>query len=234
MNSFDAGLLHWLNQFAGRWPTFDFLVAKVSNSVMLKGEGLMLVLWWYWFAPSKPARKNHEIIVSTILSAAAAIAVARLLAHFLPFRHRPAFNPDFHFLSPFTDAKEQLRDWSAFPSDHAMLFSAMATGLLFISRRIGAAVWAYWVIVIGLPRAYLGLHHPTDLIAGAVLGGVLAALGARAGNRERLARAPLAWHDAHPASFYACFFLFSFQLSTMFDEAKGILHGLLQLARHSQ
>lgn len=234
VNAFDAGLLHWLNQFAGRWPVFDLLVAKISDSALLKGEGLMLVLWWYWFAPSKPAKKNREVIVATIVSAAAAIAVARLMAHFLPFRTRPAFNPDFHFLSPFTDPKEALRSWSAFPSDHAMLFSAMATGLLFISRRVGAAAWAYWILVVGLPRAYLGLHHPTDLIAGGVLGGVLAALGAREGTRERLAAPALRWEAAHQASFYAFFFLFSFQLASMFDEAKGILHVLLGLLKHAR
>jgi len=191
------------------------------------------VLCWYWFAPSKPPRKNREIIVATIFSAAAAIVLGRALAHFLPFRIRPLFNPALAFVAPYSEGDWKLRDWSAFPSDHAMLFAAMATGLLALSRRVGAAAWAYWIIVIGLPRAYLGLHHPTDLLAGGLLGGALAWLANREPARQRLAKAPLAWLDAHPASFYACFFLLSFQIATMFDEARSTLSALVKLlGRH--
>ena len=230
MNSFDAASLHWLNQFVARSVLFDRTAGYISDSYLFKGEFLMILIWWVWFSPSKPVRKNREIIVTTIFSAAAAIILGRTLAHFLPFRVRPLFDPLFHF--PTDSAAQEhakLRDWSAFPSDHAMLFAAMATGLVFASRRIGALAWAYWVIVIGFPRAYLGLHHPTDLIAGGALGATISWAANQARFRARLGRWPLVWADAHPGSFYACFFLFSFQLATMFDEPREIFHGIAKL-----
>ncbi|HAM35207.1 MAG TPA: phosphoesterase [Elusimicrobia bacterium] len=221
MNSFDSGVLLWLNQFARHSDALDAAVYFLSDSRFLKGEVMMLVLWWFWNSPSKPVDKNREIIVSTILSAAAAILLGRFLAHFLPFRARPIFNPSLGFVPPFYAEKEiQMRDWSAFPSDHAMLFAALTTGMIFLARRFGAAAYAYWFVIIGLPRLYLGLHYPTDIIAGGALGTAMACLANRRQWRCRIARLPLAWSRAHPSSFYAFFFLISYQVATMFYEPR--------------
>jgi membrane-associated phospholipid phosphatase len=225
MNAFDAAILHRFSAMGGRHPVFDHAVSFMSASYLVKGEAMMFAIWWFWFAPSKPPRRRREIIVSTIAAAAAAIVLGRFLAHFLPFRIRPVYNPEFAFGA----SGAKLRDWSAFPSDHAMLFAAVATGFLYISRRLGAAVWLYVIAFVLFPRAYLGLHHPTDLIAGAALGAAIAWIANRGRNPERLAAAPLAWLDAHPSSFYACLFLASFQIATMFDEPQMILRSLIKL-----
>ena len=57
----------------------------------------------------------------------------------------------------------------SFPSDHATAAFAIAFGILFITRRAG---WVFlaWAVLIGVSRVLAGMHHPTDVIAGAPVG----------------------------------------------------------------
>ena len=131
MNRFDSSLLLWANSFVGRWPHFDNAVVYLSNSELAKGQLFMLLFWWFWFAQEPRRKRNREIIAATFVAAFAAIVLGRVLAAFLPFRVRPSFNKELGFVSlPGTDWS---RSWSSFPSDHAMLFAALATGLFDIS-----------------------------------------------------------------------------------------------------
>lgn len=84
---------------------------------------------------------------------------------------------------------------SDFPSGHATLSSAVyfAAALLAgpksvprTARRLLLSVAAFVVIVIGFSRLYLGLHYPTDVLAGWCVGGawVLALFPALADARQ--------------------------------------------------
>ena len=57
----------------------------------------------------------------------------------------------------------------SFPSDHATAAFAISFGILFVARRTG---WLFlaWATLIGISRVLAGMHYPTDVIAGAVVG----------------------------------------------------------------
>ena len=125
-------------------------------------------------------------------------ARVRLLAQVLPFRVRPIYNPDLHLHFPSAGLRAAtLQAWSSFPSDHAMLWMAIATGIFIIARRVGVFALLYAVVFICVPRAYLGFHYPTDLIAGAAIGIALAWL-TRDAIRSRFAPQVLAMISASP------------------------------------
>src|SRR5690606_22988918 len=98
------------------------------------------------------------------------ILLARVLALTLPFRLRPLHNPPDGFSMPFEISTKYADGMSSFPSDHAALFFALATGVYLISKRAGILALIYALVVICLPRIYLGIHYPSDILGGATLG----------------------------------------------------------------
>lgn len=220
MNSFDASLLHALNQFAFRSELFDRMAMATTQFYLLRGVPLVAILWWLWFDGTDPAQRerNREIIVATVVAGLCALAIGRLLAHWVPFRLRPFANPQLGLHFPMS-SEDRIRTWSAFPSDHAMLWFAIATGIWVASKRIGTAALLYTLLCICLSRVYVGLHHPTDILGGAVIGIAVCLCMTRPVCRRLLSKPFLAMSRRYEAAFYACMFLLSFGLATHFDEA---------------
>jgi undecaprenyl-diphosphatase len=75
----------------------------------------------------------------------------------------------------------------SFPSGHATVSFACATVLAFAIPRFVVPLYAL-AALIAFSRVYVGVHYPTDVIAGAVLGILLAtALRMLAAARRRSA-----------------------------------------------
>ena len=70
----------------------------------------------------------------------------------------------------------------SFPSDHAAAAFAIAFAVLAFSRYGGAAFLAV-ATLIGLTRIALGLHYPSDVLAGIVVGWAAALLVTRVAQR---------------------------------------------------
>lgn len=108
-------------------------------------------------------RRWKRATVAALLSASLALlanqAIASLWDRPRPFAAHPLST--HLFAAPSTDP--------SFPSDHAAAAFAIAVAVLAFSRAAGSAFLAT-ATLIAVSRVVVGLHYPSDVLAGAVVG----------------------------------------------------------------
>jgi undecaprenyl-diphosphatase len=223
MNIIDSTILTYVNQLSQHSLVLDRSIELIANNHLLKGGVIVTIIWWLWFKNDEFQSDNRERIIATLVGSIAGIALARFLALTLPFRLRPIHEKGLTFILPYGVSPNTLDGWSSFPSDHAVLFFALSTGLLFVSKKLGTLALFYSALFIAFPRMYLGLHYPTDIIAGAFIGIIIALLSNIYLIKNIRLKSIAHWSYSNPSPFYALFFLFSYQIADMFDSSRAVI-----------
>jgi undecaprenyl-diphosphatase len=233
LNRLDFPIDHWLNGHFGKHAAFDGAIGFVSGSALINGALILGLFWWSWHKSSDPAarRRDREHVVATLFAGAFAFFLARMLVIILPFRVRPRLEPALHFVLPAGWNGALSTDWSSFPCDNAMMFIALAVGLCFVSRAIGVLAIVFVLAVNCFPPVYMGMHYPSDVLVGLVLGAVLGCLLNVGSAPRRIAGPVLRCEARWPGGFYAVLFLFSFEAATQFTSVRSILQGVAHVAQ---
>jgi undecaprenyl-diphosphatase len=232
MLEFDITLLNLLNSQIGKSPALDQVAVYLSGANLFKATPMVFLLWGLWFSRSGDQERRRRDVILVFLGSFVALATARLLALVLPFRVRPLHNPDLLLRIPEEMERGLLETWSSLPSDHAALAFALATGIFLIHRSFGVLALLHATLIICLPRAYLSLHYPTDLIVGAIVGMAAVWITLRMSNAHALAAGNMRFEEERPASFYILFLFIVSQMLEMFDGVRGLAHVLLHAAKN--
>ena len=149
----DEKILQTINGFST--PFFDSFFVIVTQlggvlGIITISVGLLSILGL------RHKYKQALIIGSTVAGAALLNLVLKLLFE----RARP-------------DLWEQLvvETSFSFPSGHAMISAAIALSVIYVCwktryRYPALIIGSLFIIIIGLSRLYLGVHYPTDILAG--------------------------------------------------------------------
>jgi undecaprenyl-diphosphatase len=144
----------------GRDGLDDFVAGFASWSVPLFAAATLSL--WLLDRPGDPVR--WKLAAACACAATGLGLLVNQLIGRIWFRERPfAAHPAHTVL-----LVQRSRDPS-FPSDHATAAFAIAFVVLFFSLRVGA-VFIAWAAAIGLSRILVGLHYPSDALAGAGIG----------------------------------------------------------------
>ena len=158
----DVGILRALE--SARTPTWDWLMLLIT--FIGKGEfttvGVALLVFWLWLV------RGHG-------REAAFLAIANIGSSIL----NPTFKRLFARVRPPDEVVVSITDPTsfAFPSGHALSAMVLYTSLALVVSRLAprfspvvVAVAAFMIPTMGLTRMYLGVHYPTDVLAGWALG----------------------------------------------------------------
>jgi len=228
MNSFDSSIETYLsNIHLSHFATQS--IEAIADWYTFKGLILVPVLWWMWFEQDERREWRREMVLATVLSGLAALFSGRLMTHWLPFRVRPVYTTELHLHFPGGATNgAQLTSWSSFPSDHAMLWMAIATGIFLVWRGIGVLAILYTVLVVCLPRAWLGFHYPTDLLVGAAVGVAITFVVTRNAIRARCAAPLLRCIERYPGPSAMLAFILCLEIVTQFDELRKLAGGVFK------
>jgi undecaprenyl-diphosphatase len=159
----DYGMLHDATQ----WAASQFW----SRSAAYFGaEWLILLipvtLYLLWRHPDSQVRRHGPQKAVVIATVAVVITLAlKTLITLMYIRERPFItHPDLLAMT--------LRgvDPESFPSGHAMIAFAAATSVWLSGyRRVGVFLFLL-ALIVAISRVLVGVHYPSDVLAGAVLG----------------------------------------------------------------
>ncbi|WP_406471939.1 phosphatase PAP2 family protein [Streptomyces sp. NBC_01615] len=146
----------WLDSLVSAWSTYGLGLFAV----------FMLLGWWQARRVSARSALVALAVPVIVVVAYAVNSVFKMLVR----EDRPCQSLRVKTL----EACPAPGDWS-FPSNHAVIAAAAAVALLFVSRRLGtAAVVAACAMAVS--RVWVGVHYPHDVVAGVLVGTLIAML----------------------------------------------------------
>ena len=157
----DYTIDHALNHAIRQHPLLVSIISGFANWGVL-AFGIAACALWLFDQPRHPGVWRRATAAG--LSAAAVGLLANQLIAQIWHRPRPYQDHPLGILPLLSPSHDP-----SFPSDHATAAFAIAFGILFVARRTG---WLFlaWAVLIGVSRVLAGMHYPTDVIAGAVVG----------------------------------------------------------------
>ena len=150
--SIDFSVFQSINQFAGRFPLLDKVMVFFADKFGYVLVILVFVIFW----------QKWKIIVQSFLAAIISRFGITEIIRFFWERPRPFVENNVNLILSH-DAT------GSFPSGHAAFYFAIAAVVYFYNKKIGLLFFLA-AFLISLARVFAGVHWPSDILAGALVG----------------------------------------------------------------
>lgn len=157
----DISILFFFNKTLSN-PVFDKFFVTITD---VKSWLLVYIIFWFLMF-FKGDKKSKLVAVMIILLIIVSDQISSNLIKSLVSRIRPChIHQDLNLLL-------SCKNSFSFPSSHAVNNFAAATYLSFFFNKY-KNLFITTAILVSISRVYLGLHYPSDIIAGAMLGALI-------------------------------------------------------------
>ena len=163
----DVEAFLWLNSLVGRSDFLDGLIELLVSDYLIPVT-MALGLVALWFAGRDASRYLNQIGVFVALSTMGLTSWAVQEISLVAERARPFLDHDVSLL--FYEATD-----FSFPSNSVAAVFGIAAGVFGANRKLGLAMFALGAM-LGFSRVFAGVHYPIDVIAGALIGPMIALL----------------------------------------------------------
>jgi len=159
----DYLLLRQINGLVGRWPILDQFGIFCADWLIFVIP--IIIILAYCFSPK---RKQISLIILQVICALGLVYLMNYLLGQIWPRPRPfVTNHEIYQLTEmFVSPTEQ-----SFPSDHTAISFIMAGVVLFSWRKLGVVLLILSALV-GLARIFVGVHWPSDILAGIIVAAI--------------------------------------------------------------
>jgi undecaprenyl-diphosphatase len=161
ITAFDKHWFHIVNGWTQISPVLNDLgkvLAKFAPEIWL----VVFVLLWFW--PPRVQSQTRKAVVYAVVAGVLALVINVIIGHFF-YRPRP-----FVYEPLLVHQLLQHKPDTSFPSDHAAGSFAFAVGLFYASKKREGIFGLIFAAAIAVARVFVGLHWPTDVLAGAAIG----------------------------------------------------------------
>lgn len=228
MHQLDLDVLLSLNHTIAVHPHLLKLVRFLGDDPLPRGMPVFATLTYLWFSSS--AVETRSRILSGFLATSVALALSLLCQHVLAVHLRPIFDPSVgvtNFLHWEMEGFHK-RHYS-FPSDTTVLYFGLATTVFIINRSAGIANYVWCFLAAGVCRVALGVHYPSDIVAGMAIAPAAVLLADRlAFVRRSILAATKAFDRGHLIENTA-FVLFMLEAYSLFPGVQAIFSNIIQL-----
>ena len=158
----DVWLFHLLNNFVGTIPALDWITRALVNDYAIP-TALSLAAVWLWFAgdTEEERTRNRRAVIFIALGILFSQAFIKDLAQYY-FRPRP-------FATETVKLLFYRPSVSSFPSIPIAAAFTFAAGAWYGDKRVAKFLIGLGVLY-ALARVYAGVHYPSDVIGGALIG----------------------------------------------------------------
>lgn len=155
-------IFYLFNSLAGKNALADSFVVFVGDVL----PWILVVFTIVYFLLFRKNVKKFTVIVFMV-------GIASFITQFLKWQI--FLHPRPFVVLPNVTQLINISSFDSFPSGHATVFAALATGIFIYNRKLGI-VFAVAALLIGIARVIAGIHYPLDVLTGYAIGSVMAIL----------------------------------------------------------
>ncbi|TSC96472.1 MAG: phosphoesterase PA-phosphatase-like protein [Candidatus Berkelbacteria bacterium Licking1014_2] len=176
----DEKISHFLVNLYGQNDFLNYLIKFLAINLIYAAPVILIILFCYPASEAGKQKSRRDSVIAAILGLISWQVIGRLVA-MIWTRERP------FVIWPEKEVLFHRPDYS-FPSDHA----AFLTTLIVFFYLAGYRKLSYWLaggaILILLARVIGGIHWPSDILAGIIIGAAVGWLGYKISQKVKVKR----------------------------------------------